>query len=709
MKRASKIFSVFAILASLVTSQAGATASEKRLALVVGNASYKAQPLATAVNDAALVSQTLQLAGFDVTGVRDLDQNLLREAFRSFTRKVANAGAGAVVFVYFSGYAVQLAGENYLVPVGTEISDVADIPARTLSLSELMQAFSAPKPKATFIVLDAGRPGPFVLAGQAGGLVWTEPATNMLVAFSTAPGTSARDRGGSFGPYARALAEMIGEADLTSASLFDRVRLRVHELTAGGQVPWDASRIETPFRFLERTLGTAPDDAAARLTQLRLQSMRVLGAQNAYMIALLRDTFDAYADFLADYWQDPTTKRVRALLAARRESITWKLTCQANEAIAYWSYLERYPNGPHAAEASRQLARMGVSATLPSKFVRMDYEVPPPLPDELEYIAQPALILDDPSFGFENPPPIPADVLGSPPRELANLKPPAASQGHTLPVLNLSVLASGPAPRDGRAPPNSSSNGDEAWVMKPAVDVPSGPQKQVVTSFASPLLPPKSVTNRANEQPPANANSTQTKTPGAQRGNQVQTKADSDRSVQDDGTSALQSTSQAAPAMPAWLTDVVSARNLRVSPGPSIIGSGMSQSAPSMFASASAGLTFQTWNYRRHRSRPVVRNSVSIAARPASLPPPPVGLPGSPTSPSHATGSILPSSPRSAAVPAPAANGSSSRPSANQLQPPWTAAALAKPRKRHSTIKPVPPSEVAPEQHEPRVATPSDQ
>ena len=81
--------------------------------------------------------------------------------------------------------------------------------------------------------------------------------------------------------------------------------------------------------------------------------MRALGAQTAYTTALMRDTFDAYADFLADYWQDPMTKRVRALLAARRESITWQRTCQANEPNAYWSYLERYPHGPHVADAGR--------------------------------------------------------------------------------------------------------------------------------------------------------------------------------------------------------------------------------------------------------------------------------------------------------------------------------------------------------------------
>ena len=220
--------------------------------------------------------------------------------------------------------------------------------------------------KTTFIILDAARAGPFVLPGQAGGLAWVEPETNMLIAFNAAPGTVAPDVGGGYGPYAKALAEMIREGNLTPANLFDRVRLRVNELTKGAQVPWDASKIETQFKFFERAPGAPPRaDSPERTASMRSQSMRSLGAQDAYMVALMRDTFDAYTDFLADYWHDPMTKRVRALLAARREAITWRRTYQANVPDAYWSYLERYPRGPHLADARRLLTRLGAATAPP--------------------------------------------------------------------------------------------------------------------------------------------------------------------------------------------------------------------------------------------------------------------------------------------------------------------------------------------------------
>ena len=80
-----------------------------------------------------------------------------------------------------------------------------------------------------------------------------EPEPGMLIAFNAAPGTVAPATTGSYGPYAQAVAEMMREGGLPLAALFDRVRLRVNDVTRGGQVPWHASNVEAPFVFLERT------------------------------------------------------------------------------------------------------------------------------------------------------------------------------------------------------------------------------------------------------------------------------------------------------------------------------------------------------------------------------------------------------------------------------------------------------------------------
>lgn len=502
--KTSLAFMAFFALVSL--PPADAAASEKRLALVIGNASYKAKALATPVNDAALIAQTLQTAGFDVMGARDLGGDLLRQTFRDFVDRVAKAGPDAVAAVYFAGYGLQFEGENYLVPIDADITQASDVPVRAVGLSEQMHALATLHSKTTFIILDVARASPFVLPGQAGGLAWVEPEANMLVAFNAAPGTVAPDVGGGYGPYAKALAEMIREGSLTPVNVFDRVRLRVNELTKGAQVPWDASKTETQFKFFERTAG-APQraDSPEHTASMRSQSMRSLGAHDAYMVALMRDTFDAYADFLADYWHDPMTKRVRALLAARREAITWRRTYRANVPDAYWSYLERYPHGPHVASARRLLVHLGATIEPPSKFARMDYDVPPPLPDELEYVERAVLVFDDPALAFESPQPSPVYFLAPSPPEFLDLRPPAASSGaHTLPApIFLPLPAYVRLPADVLAPkPSISSNARETLAIRTAIDVPTTPDERAMPASISPLrtVNPPAVNPVASEE-----------------------------------------------------------------------------------------------------------------------------------------------------------------------------------------------------------------
>src|SRR5690242_12073178 len=59
---------LLALVAAVVAAAPGLAQTEKRVALVVGNSAYQQGALATAANDAGLIAQTLQAAGFDVMG-----------------------------------------------------------------------------------------------------------------------------------------------------------------------------------------------------------------------------------------------------------------------------------------------------------------------------------------------------------------------------------------------------------------------------------------------------------------------------------------------------------------------------------------------------------------------------------------------------------------------------------------------------------------
>ncbi|WP_439409992.1 caspase family protein [Bradyrhizobium sp. DASA03076] len=419
-----------------VIAPACAQQQEKRIALVVGNGAYSKSPLATAANDGGLIAQTLQAAGFDVVGARDLDGDTLRKSLRDFIQKAQASGPGTVAMIYLSGYGVQLAGENYFIPVDSNITRDTDIPTEALRISDYARQLAAVPLKANIIVLDAARAQPFVEGGQqpiASGLALVEPDPNMLIAFNAAPGTVAPEEPGPYGIYAQSLAEMIRTGGLSLPEVFDRVRLRVNEASKGAQVPWDDHKISAQFTFFERAPDAPPAAAPDQVAAVRNKPIRELGVQDAYAAALERDTLPAYEDFLAAYPGDPLARRVMAIVAARREAITWRRTYRADTPDAYWSYLRRYPRGPHAGDARRRLAILTAPIEPPPTFAMMDYDVPPPPPEEVVYVDRPVLYFSDPVFDFVPPPPPPVYFCPPPPPDFVVLPPP-------LPVVGLFVL-----------------------------------------------------------------------------------------------------------------------------------------------------------------------------------------------------------------------------------------------------------------------------
>jgi uncharacterized caspase-like protein len=429
----NKTFSVFSLCLILFSGLPGMLSSanaqqqqEKRIALVVGNGAYAKSPLATAANDAGLIAQTLQAAGFDVVGARDLDGDTLRGSFRDFIQKAQASGPGTVAMVYLAGYGMQLAGENYFIPVDSALSRDTDVPIEGLRISDYIRQLTSLPLKAGIIVLDAARQQPFIEGGQpiASGLALVEPDPHTLIAFNAAPGTVAPNEQGSYGVYAQSLAEMIRAGGLPLPEVFNRVRLRVNDASKGAQVPWDAEKIDAQFMFFDRApdapARAAPDQVAA----IRNRPIRDLGAQDAYAAALERDTMQGYEDFLAAYPGDPLAKRVLAIVAARREAITWLRTYRADTPQAYWSYLRRYPRGSHAGDARRRLAILTAPLEPPPSFAVIDYDVPPPPPDEVIYVDRPVLMFSDPEFDFAPPPPPPVFFLPPPPPDFVILEPP---------------------------------------------------------------------------------------------------------------------------------------------------------------------------------------------------------------------------------------------------------------------------------------------
>src|SRR5262252_2719411 len=362
---------VFYALLTLLMLAAHADAAERRIALVIGNANYQTGSLPTPANDAGLVAQTLQAAGFDVTGARDLDQESLRRAFRDFLDKASSSGPDTVAYIYLSGYGVQLEGENYFVPVDARIANDTSVSVEALRLSDYVRPLAALHLKTTVIVLDLARANPFARSGNplTGGLALVDAEPGTLIAFNATPGTIAPDEAGPYSAYAQALAEISREGGLSIDDAFTRVRLRVNQITNGGQVPWHASKLQAPIYLLERAPDAPPPPVTAEQTaSIRQRSIRDFDAREAYLAALDRDTLEAYEDFVAAYPRDPMVRRVRAIIAARREAIIWRRTRNYDTPQAYWSYLQRYPRGAHAYDCRRRLAYLSAALQPPPTF-----------------------------------------------------------------------------------------------------------------------------------------------------------------------------------------------------------------------------------------------------------------------------------------------------------------------------------------------------
>lgn len=443
-----RVAAVLAMLAPLFIAPVHAQAPERRFALVIGNSEYKAGRLPTAANDAGLVAETLRTAGFDVAGARDLDQDTLRRSIREFLDKVSAAGPQAVTFVYLAGYGVQFEGENYIVPIDASIRRDEDIPIEAIRISDFTRPLAGTPGAVKLFVVDAARQHPFTPTGTplASGLALVEPDPGMLIAFNAAPGSIASVENGPYGAFAQALAEMIGTGGLGLDDLFSRVRLRVNEKTNGIAVPWYASKVTQPFLFVERTPDAPPPPQVTASVELQGRAIREFrGDQEAYVAALERDTLGGYEEFVASFADSPLAARVRALIAVRREAITWRRTVSINTPEAYWSYLERYPQGAHVADAQRRLARLAAAYDPPPAFVPMAFaDVGPPPPDEVVYLSQPDIVFDGP--GFLPPPPIPAFFLPPPPPEYLVLAPPPAPIGAFFLPVPVVPFISGPRP-----------------------------------------------------------------------------------------------------------------------------------------------------------------------------------------------------------------------------------------------------------------------
>ena len=258
--------SVSAAVAQGQGQAAAPEAAERRVALVIGNSSYKhTTPLTNPRNDASDVAGMLRSVGFEVIEGRDLDKASMDRTIRDFAE--ALNGAAAALFFY-AGHGLQVSGKNYLVPTDARLSTAAALDFEMVRL-DLIHSSMEREARTNIIILDACRDNPLSrnLARALGtrsaaigrGLAAVESGEGTLISFSTQPGNVALDGHGRNSPFVEALVRRIpGSNDDIAAVLID-VRNDVMQATARKQVPWEHSALTARFYFRPpKPVPTAP-------------------------------------------------------------------------------------------------------------------------------------------------------------------------------------------------------------------------------------------------------------------------------------------------------------------------------------------------------------------------------------------------------------------------------------------------------------------
>lgn len=237
-----------------------APAVGKRVALVMGNAGYKAtSELPNARADAGAMAAALREVGFTkVTLATDLTRETMMNALRGFAAEAESADWATV---YYAGHGIEMNGINYLIPVDAKLATDRDMEFEAVPLERLLGAVEGAR-KLRLVMLDACRDNPFVQQMRRSvstrsigrGLAQIEPEAGTLVVFAAKHGQVAYDGETGNSPFVSSLLQRIKTPGLEVRRLFDVVRDDVMTTTRRRQQPFSYGSVSgsEDFFFVTR-------------------------------------------------------------------------------------------------------------------------------------------------------------------------------------------------------------------------------------------------------------------------------------------------------------------------------------------------------------------------------------------------------------------------------------------------------------------------
>jgi len=227
-----------------------AAQSTKRIALVIGNASYSTRPLKNPRNDADDISRALKTANFDVIDLRDATLSQMRSAVRQFGDKLLNNDVG---LVYYSGHGVEVKGKNYFLAVNADIQREDEIADQGLDVALILEKMTTAGKGVNILIVDACRDDPFgrSFRSSSKGLATMDAPRGTIIAYSTSPGKVASDGDPKArnSPYTKALLQAMQVPNRPIEQVFKDVRRSVQAETKDQQTPWENTSLSGDFYF----------------------------------------------------------------------------------------------------------------------------------------------------------------------------------------------------------------------------------------------------------------------------------------------------------------------------------------------------------------------------------------------------------------------------------------------------------------------------
>jgi tetratricopeptide (TPR) repeat protein len=251
MRRISLVC-LLSLAAAIPAVHAQGDAGGKRVALIIGNDAYAISPLKNAVNDARAIDEALRASNFRTILVENAKKADMESKIGEFLDML---GPDDTALFFYAGHGVQIASENFLVPVdfvpGNSLSSAK---FSCMSVAQIFDELNRKRAKKNIVILDACRSNPVAekYSLEAGLAQPQNPGKETYIAFSTGPGQVAADNpDGRNSWFTEALSDYVKQPALTLElnEVFTKVKKRVSDATEGRQTPWTISSLTSGFYF----------------------------------------------------------------------------------------------------------------------------------------------------------------------------------------------------------------------------------------------------------------------------------------------------------------------------------------------------------------------------------------------------------------------------------------------------------------------------